>query len=144
MSQEHPFTHAPLGTSALEACELCGQETGTVLLKTRGGRRGNYSGPRSVVVQGARCEFCRFVELWCAHQNHDPKVSGRVGAAKIVERLPDGAEKLLAFVPFTESEDRARTLADGTPFVFAHGMVLLAERDGDGARLVAVLKPGLP
>lgn len=143
MTERHPFESAPLGTPALEACELCGQETGTVLLKTRGGTKGSYSGPRNVVVQGARCEFCHFVELWCAQTGHDPRTNGRVGASKIVTRDEAGAEHLLAMVPFTEHEDREKCLADGTPFTFKHGMVLLAERDGEGARLVAVLKPGL-
>lgn len=187
----HPFDSAPLGTPALEVCATCGQETGSVLLKTRGRVGGpDYTGPRHVATQDSRCEFCHFLEIWCASEGHDPKTMGRCGAAKIVERVTVrdrecleckhrwtspvryGAtpnisgeltewcpecnaraatgsphrteEKLVAFVPFTEHEDLDKCLADGTPFTFAHGMVIRAERDGEtGFRLVAILKPGV-
>jgi hypothetical protein len=143
---KHPFDSAPLGTPALEVCAACGQETGSVLLKTRGRIGGqDYSGPHHVAMESSRCEFCRFLEIWCASEKHDPKTMGKVGAAKIVEGS-GASERLVAFVPFTEHEDLNKTLADGTPFTFQHGMVIRASRDGDDSTrfsLVEIVKPGV-
>jgi len=142
-----PFDHAPVGTAVLEACAICGLDTGVVLFKARGlAGAPPYKGPsRVVAAPESRCEFCAFLELWCTQEKHDPKKS-KVGAAKIVEVDAAGVRKLVAFVPFTEQDERSKTLADGTPFTFQHGMVLRAEREPDGksCRLVEVLEPGLP
>lgn len=137
------FNKAGVGAAALEACGACGQETGTVLLKARGSVNApDYDGPRLVVNPEARCEFCCFLGLWMADQKIEPgKV--KVGASKIVERLADGTDKLLAFVPFTENEPRDKQLFDGTAFVFNHGMVLRAECDEQGFKLVEILKAGV-
>lgn len=140
------FEQAPVGTPALEACALCGGETGNMLLKMRGASNEHteYTGPRHVATEQSRCEFCRFIEMWCAHEGHEPTKDGRVGAAKIVEVAEDGSHKLVAFVPFTEHEDRDKCLADGTAFTFQHRMVLEAQRREGGFSLVRVLEQGLP
>jgi len=143
MPSTNNFMEARLGSAALEACGACGLETGVVMLKKRGPINGpEYNGPSLLQNPEARCEFCQFVGMWMAQEKHDPTTGGKVGASKIVERLEDGSEKLVAFVPFTEKEERDNNLADGTKFQFQHGMVLRAEREGKGLKLVEIIKEG--
>lgn len=141
MSTTTDFTKARLGSTAMGACGACHQETGTILLKTRGNLHGpEYIGPRLIVVDpDERCEFCTFLGMWRAQEGIDEMC----GAAKIVTKDDAGVRELVAFIPFTEGEDLDKELADGTEFTIRHRMVLLAERDDQGFRLVKVLEKGV-
>lgn len=118
------FNKARLGSTALAACEVCGGSTGEIIFKSKGNPKGPEFTGRAVRVEGALCEFCRFLPMWMAHVGIEPGTV-RCGAAKIVDSSPE--RKLIAFVPFREDEARDKTLVDGTPFKFAHGMVIRAE-----------------
>jgi hypothetical protein len=132
-----------VGTPALEACGACGLETGVVMVKMKGGMKNEYRGPRLLRNPEARCEFCEFLAMWMAQEGHDPDKDGKVGASKIVERQEDGTEKLVAMVPFTETDPRDNNLVDGTKFTFQHGMVIRAEREeGTTMKLVEIIKEG--
>ncbi len=139
------FKKARLGSTVMEACEVCKLPTGDTLFKKRGKPNGpEYVGPMHLVVKDARCEFCHFLGMWMAHEKVDPTETGlKYGASKIVTRDPkSGVDTLVAFVPFSSEEDVAKTLADGTEFSFAHGMLLRAERDGEGMKLMEILERG--
>ena len=138
------FAKAPVGTPALEVCAACGQETGVVMIKTRGPGKGEYTGSRHVACEDSRCEFCQFLGYWMASEGHEVERDGKVAAAKIVERLEDGTEKLVAYVAILERDPRDAQLVDGTKFEWHHGMVVLAEREeGTQMKLVEILKDGV-
>lgn len=118
------FNKARLGSAALAACEVCGGSTGEIIFKNKGNPKGPEFTGRAVRVEGTLCEFCRFLPMWMAHVGIEPGTV-RCGAAKIVDSSPE--RKLIAFVPFREDEPRDKQLADGTKFVFAHGMVIRAQ-----------------
>lgn len=123
------FNKARLGAVAMAACEICGTLTGEILFKNKGNPNGPEFEGRTVRVEGMQCEFCRFIPHWMAHEGIEPGTV-RCGAAKIVDSSPE--RKLIAFVPFREDEPRDNQLRDGTPFTFAHGMVIRAEADASG------------
>jgi len=157
------FEHAPLGHAFMEACHVCGQETGSISIKTK-----NYysrpvrehrsaSIPRLLINPESECEFCEFLGLWFAHENIEPKETGlQYGVAKLVEVVEDSvtdadgkavfsqAQKLLAYVPFQSDEDLDRELIDGTKFRIQHRAVIRCERQEDGsAHLVEILDRGI-
>ena len=143
MTTTTDFNKARLGTSVLMACGACHQETGEIALKRRGNPNGpEYVGPAVVPFKDFRCEFCKFVGMWMSHEDIEPGTK-KCGAAKIVEEDNDGVRTLLAFVPFTEDEDRSKQLEDGTPLTFQHGMVIKAENRGDQHALVKILEKGI-
>ncbi len=134
MRTTEDFSKARLGSSAIEACGTCNTPTGTLLFKKRGNPKGpEYIGPRYLANPEAQCEFCTFLAMWMNHENVDPKETGlKYGAAKIVTRDPKtGVDTLVAFVPFSEKdlEENKGSLADGSEFEWAHGMVVFAEKD---------------
>tara|TARA_Y100000310_G_scaffold290504_2_gene317752 strand:- start:1489 stop:1929 length:441 start_codon:yes stop_codon:yes gene_type:complete len=137
------FKKAALGSVAREACGVCHTPTGTLLVKTKGRQDGpRYTGPQNIANPEARCEFCEFLSLWLHSEGIDPTETGlRYGAAKIIDRGPKtGVDTLIAYVPFSSDEPASNELADGTPFEWAHGLVLRAEKDaGGGMKIVEIL-----
>lgn len=118
------FSKARLGSAALQVCCVCGSEMGNVLMKTHGNPNGPEFVGRHVAVKDDACEFCIFVPRWMAHVGIAPGTK-KCGAAKLVE---GDERKLLAFVPFTEDEDRKKRLEDGTEFELGHAMVVRVEQ----------------
>ena len=141
MSTTTDFMKARLGSTAMEACGACHQETGAVLFKKAGSMNGpEYIGPQLVVTDpDTRCEFCEVLGAWRAQEG----IEGRCGVAKIVTAGPNGVRELLAYVPFQEGEDLDKELFDGTKYTFRHRMVLKAEQDDEGHRLVEILEEGV-
>ena len=140
MKYTNDFAEAPAGTSALEVCCACGQDTGTILLKKRGPSpdRMHYTGGSRVVIKGAHCEFCEFVGLYKSSEGYE----GRMAAGKIVE---GDERKLVAFVPFLEDEDIREITVGDEQIPRAHGLVIRAERlDSGSMKLVEVLERGIP
>jgi hypothetical protein len=138
------FSKARVGSVAMAACGACHQSTGEILIKKQSTHNApEYVGPRLVLVsEEARCEFCAFLGHWMAQEKADPRETGlQYGAMKLVENTPE--RKLIAFVPFSSAEDLNKGLADGTPVVFKHRMIIGCERDGEGMKLVAVLEQGV-
>jgi hypothetical protein len=140
------FNRAPLGHPFLEACSVCGTETGSIVMKRkgRGSKEGSSIIPRKMVTPEARCEFCTFLGAWFASEDIDPAETGlKYGAAKLVEVLSSGEEKLVAFVPFSSEEDASSQLSDGTTFQFKHGAVIRCTREDSVVSLVEVTKVGV-
>jgi len=132
------FDLARVGSVAMSACSACGVETGEILIKSQGvAGAPEYTGPRLVAPEGNYCEFCNVAGMWKAQEG----IEGRVGAAKVVMLKRDSFE-LVTYIPFTEEDDRNKTLADGTTFEIRHGTIILAEKDGKGMKLVKVMEPG--
>jgi len=129
----------------MEACSICGEETGTIILKRKGSTKSQanlFSIPRLLVVPDASCEWCRFLASFLQHLGGLPD-NALVGVAKIVTREQDGSEKLLAYVPFHDGENHTKALEDKTEVTFRHRMTLLAESRGDADfALVSVLSKG--
>lgn len=137
------FNKARIGTPILETCGACGLETGVIIIKRKGNNKNEYIGPISLQNPDARCEFCKFLCAWIAQEEHDTKKSGKVGAAKIIERLKDGTERLVAYVPFTEHEPHT-SIVNGKKIEILHGMVIRAEKDkSDYMKLVEIVKEGV-
>ena len=137
------FHEARVGSVAMECCGACGLPTGSILFKNKGrGDSPEYVGPSYLGNEEARCEFCNFLAIWMAQEGVEPG-STRVGASKLVTVDETGTRDLLAYVPFTEDEDRDKTLVDDTPFTLTHGTVIRCERDGDFINLVEVLEGGV-
>lgn len=142
MDTTKDFMKARAGSAAAEACGACGQDTGVIMIKKRGGNK-DYTGPTHVQNPEARCEFCHFIGMWMAHEGHDVEKDGKVCAAKVV-KMVDGREELVAFIVATEHEDRNKELVDGTKFELRHGTVIRAE-PGEGTQmmLVEILREGV-
>ncbi len=139
MKRTDNFKEAPLGTAVMQACSICGAYMPSVLLKMRGpsSDKVRYTGPMRVAIPDQHCEFCAFVGMYKSSE----KYAGRLAAGKIVE----GAErKLVAFVPFLEDEETKAIRVGEEMVPRAHGLVIRAEKDGEGMRLVEVLERGNP
>ena len=150
------FEKAPVGHPFLEACAACGQETGTIILKTKGRRhlpcrdsRAAASDayiPRLIVPhEDTRCEFCEFLGLWFASEGITPKETGlQYGAAKLVK--DESGSELIAFVPFSSDEEKTVALGGKTVHL-AHGMVILCalveSPDGSMFQMSRVLRRGV-
>jgi len=145
MASTDDFNKACVGAVAMEGCGTCGQSTGAILLKKRGKRDApEYRGAQVLVNPGARCEFCHFLGMWAAQEGKDlAKDPG--GAAKIVREDAEGVRHLVAFVPFTKSEllENPEVQVGGERYPWGHGMVILAEPEGDQLKLTKVLEKGL-
>ena len=140
------YNRAPVGHPFMEACGTCGNETGVILLKTRGRAecKDKWSIPRMLPNPDAQCEFCDFLGKWFAHENSAPAEGVKYGAAKLVEQDESSGEReLVAFVPFASTDCLESQLADGTKFTFRHGMVIGCVC-GDGmVSLAKILEQGV-
>lgn len=141
------FNRAGVGHPFMEACGICGKETGIIILKTSGTRPGRESAslmPRILVNPDSRCEFCDFLEMYLSSEGIDPNETGlKYGAAKLVTVGDDGISKLLAYVPFGSDEDLGNQLSDGTPFRFQHRTIIRCEEeDGGLMKLVEIIERG--
>ena len=138
------FRNAPLGTPFLEACNVCGQDTGVILMKRKGkGKPGPYTGPMKMVT-GARCEFCQALGGWLAHEKIDPRETGlKYGCAKVVRRDGKGVETVVAYIPFSSEDDTHKKLATGEDYIIRHGTVILGEDEDNKVMLTKVLKEGV-
>jgi hypothetical protein len=143
METTKEFSKARIGSVVMEACGACGLKTNTILLKSHGSTTKEYVGPRVLMNSDARCEFCTFLSMWIDQGHYDSSVNGKIGAAKVVENLDNGSEKLIAYIPFTEKDNLNKKLFDGTPFTVKHGMVILAKREGEICKLVRILEEGI-
>lgn len=131
------FKKARVGSAALQVCHTCGSTMG-VLVKTKGAAdTPEYRGPRNIALEGEYCEFCWFLNSWFAQEGKEEGV--RYGAAKVVG---EGGE-LIAFVPFSDKEDRSGNLADGTSFEFKHAMVIRSEKEDGGFKIVEIIEEGV-
>ena len=128
------FDRSPVGQPFMEVCGACGLDTGSLLIKKVGppGATTDWRTPRRVVNEGARCEYCTFLQAYFCQIDRDKNDGLQWGAAKLITRGSDGVDQLVAYVPFSSSEDRSSRLSDGTEFTFRHGMSILCEHLGDG------------
>ena len=121
---------APIATPFLECCGACTTETGNIILTSQGYVDGYRYPPRQqpshFINPEARCEFCEFLGIWLASENIDPKIHGKHGAAKIVERDKDGVETTCGWITFSEHDARVTKVAE-VPVEVKHGMVFLAQ-----------------
>ena len=103
------FNRAPVGHPFMDCCNVCGEETGELLMKMKG--HGNDNDVPRFMVGDNSCEFCHFVGVFMASEGIESCGEGEVakvryGAAKIVSRdTKTGIDKLIAYVPFSELED---------------------------------------
>jgi hypothetical protein len=137
MNTTSDFHKARVGSVAMQVCDICGSHMG-ILLK-RQGKAGapEYTGPRDIAIADQHCEFCTFLGMYFAQEGKEEGV--KYGAAKIVKENGE----LLAFVPFTDKEDRKGKLADGTEFEIRHSMVIEAKQVAGGFQLAKIMEEGL-
>tara|TARA_B100000886_G_scaffold276639_1_gene200592 strand:+ start:152 stop:625 length:474 start_codon:yes stop_codon:yes gene_type:complete len=144
---QRDFLKAPVGHPFLACCATCGQETGEIILKSKG--RANtgvstWSIPKYIVPsEDSTCEFCEALGTWMGSEEIDPKETGlQYGMAKIVTENEDTSRELVAFVPFS-SEERRVNVGD-EDIELAHRMVIKAvQAGGDQMKLVSILEEGV-
>ena len=137
------FINAPLGHPFLECCGGCGLETGVINIKNKAqGRplrpRDHFGIPKYLVNPDSRCEFCEFLSMWFQSEDIVPAETGlKYGAAKLVTERATGERDLIAFVPFSETEDRSMKLLDtegnvAKEITLGHGMIIDCLKNDDG------------
>ena len=146
---EKDFTLAPVGHPFMVCCGTCGQETGELIIKNKGGRRSSqnaWSIPKYIIPsQDSTCEFCAALGGWMSSEEIDPKETGlQYGMAKIVTENEDTSRELVAFVPFS-SEERTIMVGDEDTEL-THRMVIKAVPADDNPEamiLVSILDKGV-